>query len=89
MPANHKATEDGASSEPEGSAKKPPKGKFVRGVLYVAAKAATHKEFQPQDQNPHPSKSEESGARKGKNTQFVRVGYPSNWAARLMIPRQR
>jgi hypothetical protein len=27
----------------EGSAIKPPKGKFVRGVSYVAAKAATHK----------------------------------------------
>ena len=27
----------------EGSAKNPPKGKFVGGVLYVAAKAATHK----------------------------------------------
>jgi hypothetical protein len=27
----------------EGSAKNPPKGKFVDGVLYVAAKAATHK----------------------------------------------
>jgi hypothetical protein len=27
----------------EGSAKNPPRGKFVRGVSYVAAKAATHK----------------------------------------------
>jgi hypothetical protein len=27
----------------EGSAKNPPKGKFVEGVFYVAAKAATHK----------------------------------------------
>ena len=27
----------------EGSAKNPPRGKFVRGVFYIAAKAATHK----------------------------------------------
>jgi hypothetical protein len=27
----------------ECSAKNPPKGKFVEGVLYVAAEAATHK----------------------------------------------
>jgi len=27
----------------EGSAKNPPKGKFVEGVLYVEAEAATHK----------------------------------------------
>jgi len=27
----------------EGSAKNPPKGKFVEGAFYVAAKAATHK----------------------------------------------
>jgi hypothetical protein len=28
----------------EGSAKSPPKGRFVTGVFYVAAKAATHKD---------------------------------------------
>jgi len=27
----------------EGPARNPPKGKFLEGVLYVAAKAATHK----------------------------------------------
>jgi hypothetical protein len=27
----------------EGSAKNPPKGKFVEGIDYVAAEAATHK----------------------------------------------
>src|SRR5277367_4338772 len=33
----------GSGERTEGSAKNPPKGKFVRGVFYVAAKAATHK----------------------------------------------
>jgi hypothetical protein len=37
----------------EGSAENPPKGRFVSGVHYVAAKAATHREFRAQRQNPN------------------------------------
>jgi hypothetical protein len=33
----------GRAGQTEGSAKNPPKGKFVRGVFYVTAEAATHK----------------------------------------------
>jgi len=32
-----------SARENEGSAKNPPRGKFVEGVFYVAAEAATHK----------------------------------------------
>jgi len=38
----HRA-DSGATRSDESSAKNPPKGKFVKGVFYVAAKAATHK----------------------------------------------